>query len=540
MPAAVAEPSSGQGSTPSLPRRERGWRVPLFLVALALGHRALLALLTTTLSADSALYLRSAELYAQGKFGDALLAYGGLHPLYPLLISWFGRLVGDFVAGGYVVSVVAGSLAVIPLHSVVRTLTSPRLALWAGLLYALHPELAMESSEVMTTGLFLLFFLGAISLFVLALRSNSPRSLVGSGVSVALAFMTRPEGVLLLPAFAVGLGIELVRRRRRGEPGARRLLAGVGIGAAAALLICLPYALGLRVRTGAWSMTPRATASFLWGRVVSSLRGDKGERPSTPEASFRKASPLRALGKVNRALYPYALPFLAVGLALGRRRVGRWSELWLLWGSAFLTAAPALLAYLLSAHFRPSHRYFLPATALMLPWMAAGLTAVYDGLARTRRGPRWGAALLGCFALVLLVRSVRWRRPEERSFLEAGRWLRAQPGEGPRRIVSSSDKISYYGGCDHLPLPPYVSEERRERARVRDKTVEVAGNVYDAYSYMSYQRAAFLVVDADTLGKLHPDYFEGLRALGFEQVGMFPPTPDSRLETVWVFRLNLD
>src|SRR5262245_31532623 len=131
-------------------------RALLLLSALAIAHRAVITNWTCAVAADGPRYMWAAQDFSKGDYDRA---YGSrLHPLYPLLCAAAGTVLGSVERGGYLVSLVASSLVLVPLFVVTRALLGPRVALWSCFLYALHPTLALEGTENFSTGFFLATF----------------------------------------------------------------------------------------------------------------------------------------------------------------------------------------------------------------------------------------------------------------------------------------------------------------------------------------------------------------------------------------------
>jgi hypothetical protein len=227
-------------------RRYRWFALGILLLAAA--WRAAIALTIPCAARDSVMFCSHAR--GLGEKGLAYLREPGnqQHPLYPavLLATQRGfRLLGapdtpmTWQRSGQFVSWLAGitvvALAWVFTLRVVRRLGLPVDARLAGcfglLLAALLPLNVWLSAEAMSDELHLVFYLvGALAL--LSLDKTSAAGVCG--LAAGLAFLTRPEGMVLLPA---GLAAILVVR---GAPWRARMLRGLVM--LAAFLVCaLPY-----------------------------------------------------------------------------------------------------------------------------------------------------------------------------------------------------------------------------------------------------------------------------------------------------------
>src|SRR5688572_15516294 len=257
---------------------------PLPLLVLAFALRAALALWTSTLAADGAFHLMTAQGLLDGRFGE-LLGTWRMHPLNPILTAGMGTLLGGVEAGGTVVGVLLSSLALLPLMALARRFWSERIAGWTGLLYALHPTLVHEGTEVLNTGCYLFFFLSALAAGVFAIETRRRALFALCGLACGLLYLTRPEG-LLVPFF---LALMLLGRLK-SDP--KRLALGGLLAVAIAVAVSAPYLLWLRSHTGRWTLTTRAAAQLL-------------ASPSTEPAAETGRNPAYKIFKTTlKAQYP--------------------------------------------------------------------------------------------------------------------------------------------------------------------------------------------------------------------------------------------
>lgn len=130
-------------------------------------------------------------------------------PVYPLLLLLFRPLL-DWEAAAIAVAVVSSLAALALLYAIGRTLGLSKTALAVGLLpfQAVAPFL-FQSIRGYADTTFVALMLGAILAF---LRTRTARGAAVSGLLASLAALTRPEGLLLVPAF---VGLRLIRPPRR-------------------------------------------------------------------------------------------------------------------------------------------------------------------------------------------------------------------------------------------------------------------------------------------------------------------------------------
>lgn len=182
-------------------------------------------------------------------------------PLYPLAIVAASSVVRLFLhasepvimqVGAQAASAFAGVLLVIPMFLLGRRLFNSTVALGAAVLFQFLPVPARVTSDVLTESLFLLLTATALFYGVKALRSRSMRAFALCGLFTGLAYLTRPEGLLVaLSAAAVLLFVQWIPELRRPWTETVRHAAALTLGAAC---VALPY----MVVIGGVSMKPNA------------------------------------------------------------------------------------------------------------------------------------------------------------------------------------------------------------------------------------------------------------------------------------------
>jgi 4-amino-4-deoxy-L-arabinose transferase-like glycosyltransferase len=519
-----------------------------------------------TVATDSAYYLWIAEYFQSGDVERGLIGFGGTHPLYSILTALAGTLCGDTIAGAYLVSITASALGVLGLYLLVRLWWNWQVAGWTALLALFHPVLSVECAEVMQTGLFLCLLIWALYSYSLGLRRWWLGYLL-SGLFSGLAFLTRPEGVYLIPLLSGAWLLSVIVAWRKGanlpplgesrlRTVVRNTLALIVTGVFL-LLTAGPYLVWIRARTGAWALSVRPSSAFLMGgagletppppnpfpsppappcttpgtqdpcsgaETTTATRDPQPQAvpPSRKRGLFREAS--RAL---QGALYGPLIPFVLLGLSLGRRAGVPWTYYGASLGLFLVPLVPAVLLSALSRGSHPvSHRYFLPITCAALPWAALGLleasrwlrSRVWDSPTRILR--RGVAPVLQSGLLILLIsKSMVPPRAGEGAFVEAGEWVRTS-GLFKQVAWVTGDKLAYYCGISFQqgtrpgetghPTSEFTNECKRRDVRL-------------------------VVLDEKSLSKLPSDFLMTVRALGFLEIARFPRIPQSRRVSVYVF-----
>jgi Gpi18-like mannosyltransferase len=168
---------------------------------------------------DGRWYLRIAEsgyFYTPGRQSSV-----AFFPAFPMLLRGVAAVVGDVRVGGWLLSVLAGALAVVLFAGWVRTRLPRPAALTAVAVLVVYPYAFFLHGAVYSDGLFLATAIGA---FVLLER----RMYWLAGVVGAVATAGRPVGV----AVAVGLVVRLleIRAEARTPPMTAGGVAGSAAG----------------------------------------------------------------------------------------------------------------------------------------------------------------------------------------------------------------------------------------------------------------------------------------------------------------------
>ena len=194
MPCSDASlPSSGVGGHgPNVRRRY----VTLLLLLLAcLVPRALMAWKMGGICPDAVVYIQVAESFDKGLLHNA--HQFGLN-LFPAILMLLHRSGLDWELAGKLWNVAVSCLTVLPLYGWARRQFDNRVALAAGCLYALHSELIRWSPEGIRDPTF--WFFMALSMYLLwraVAEARLPFFLL-AGLAMAMAAMTRSEGLFLL------------------------------------------------------------------------------------------------------------------------------------------------------------------------------------------------------------------------------------------------------------------------------------------------------------------------------------------------------
>jgi hypothetical protein len=396
-------------------------------------------------------------------------------PFYPLCVLAMSYPVRHLAAGDELVvmqlsaqstSALAGTLLVIPLFFLGRNLFNSRTGFWAAFLFQCWPAGSRVLSDALSEGVFLLLIATGLWLALQAFRTGSRVRFAACGLCSGLAYLTRPEGVLLVAATGmVLLGLQLAPARRRPWSQVASCAAALVV---AALAVSSPYMAVIR------NFTNKTTGlEILEG--ASSKRLDSPARPTLtviPLAVYGADSKdfdfwkhhawcLKSVGLEIMKGYHYIAWFPALlGLVWYRRRLwevpGAWVlivlmvlDLVVLWRVAFVAGYVAqrhsLLTVMVSLFW---------AVAMMMTIVAA-LVAALRRLALLStteklwtKAEAWSMLLLLGLAVSGLPKTLEPLHRNRAGFHAAGQWLaaRIQPGE---QILDPFCWAEYYAGQVH-------------------------------------------------------------------------------------------
>jgi len=167
-------------------------------------------------TADGTFYHRIAGRIAQGLgytwlWPDGVVTYAGHYPVgYPALIGAAYAVFGAHPGVAMALNALIGSLAALAVHRLSLRASTPRLALIAGLVVALHPGLVAYTPALMSEGVTAAFVTCA-AWITMRIRdvaeANSLRLpwkwLAFLGFVVGLASLVRPQSIVFAPLFAI-------------------------------------------------------------------------------------------------------------------------------------------------------------------------------------------------------------------------------------------------------------------------------------------------------------------------------------------------
>ncbi|MCI0463733.1 MAG: glycosyltransferase family 39 protein [Gemmataceae bacterium] len=205
--------SPGQEGEPVTSGRRRDLALVGLLLVAALALRGWLLWHTEVAARDSIGFIRYALQFEKQSWGD-VLCDNHQHPGYPLTVlavSWPARALSDaplvdmMRVSAQLASVLAAVLLVVPMYFLGKLLFHRPGGFWSALVFQCLPVSSQILSDGLSEALFLLLTATGLLLAGLALRGRSPGRFALCGLVCGLAYLTRPEGALLLIATLLSL-----------------------------------------------------------------------------------------------------------------------------------------------------------------------------------------------------------------------------------------------------------------------------------------------------------------------------------------------
>ena len=475
----------------------------IFLLGGALALRMLLYKWTYLIAIDgTGFYLNPAQDFASGRWMDGLAV--GYHPLYPILVASLSKVLGDFELSGQMVSILFGTLTVIPIYFLAKGAFNRWTAFISSVFLAILPRHVALSADFLSDPTYTFFFISAVWLGWEALRGDDWKLPFLAGLATGLAYLTRAEGIGVLLVLGPWL---LFRKMSFHSWDYKRNGFACFILLFSFLLVASPYILYLHYYTGTWTISRKpavdravvlikrklffqkpkvAKATEQFDEIVKRL-GEKGKTPAMGLSKW-----LWGLGSFFKLFAETCHPILFLLFIIGLVRRKAFPS----WGGeeGFLLSIIclyALILYCLSSLSYISHRYFLSLVVLCLIWSGRGLLELHQLLIQRVSSEKLkkihftktkGMVFLTLLIVVIILPiTIHPQRAEKQGRKEAGLWIKNHSMSKPS-IYTDMTRVNYYAGGKMIFLEDekILYHEIMERARsegadffvISDKKIE--------------------------------------------------------------------
>lgn len=229
----------------------------LFLIALFI-RLSILKYYRMPLTGDAAIYSKIAWGIKTGH---------GLHwwsvvwsPFYPFMIFLFSIFSGSLESAAYSVSIVLGSLTVLPLFFLAKRIFDYRIAYLSSILVVFFPALVVISAVPLSEATYTFFLLITVLCGWLFMSKRSYLYATLFGLLSGICYLTRPE---FLVAFAFMLLVFLVIELKKKSEKRNRTFALLGLSVIGFLILALPYIKFMHSQTGHWILSGKTAHNIL-------------------------------------------------------------------------------------------------------------------------------------------------------------------------------------------------------------------------------------------------------------------------------------
>lgn len=451
----------------------------------------------TPIYPDSVHYAIMGKHLVSGNLQEGLSTFWP--PLYPFLVGLSSLVFRDIETGGKFVSLLAGSMLVIPVYSLIRFLYGKDAAFIGAFIVAIHPPLIRYSTTILTESTYTTLFVSVLFAGLRAISGGAYVTFFSVGVLLGACYLLKPESIGYLGLMAIlTLGTSLLGNHLPPSEVLFRIMALV----AGASLLSLPYLLFLRRTTGGWTISDKFRAhvhpSEIWEKrwfglpkggtttladrlyAGASRNDDSLENRGLPAADVsslrmmtaRSVEALRSEAKL--LTYGMTPPHFMLLMGLGMFKTEWLKEFYLL---SFFTAT--LIGYALCPD-EINGRLLVPLLPVTICWVAGGFKTVEDWLVEFLKQTKisravplinpatlrlWMITALGFSMLPWLVYSLMTIPAAPMiEFKEAGRWVNEHSQTSPL-IMATRPFIAFYAGGRPVYLPAEEYQTVVEHAR---------------------------------------------------------------------------
>ena len=511
------------------------WLLPILLFIGAVVVRLYLVFFSNVITPDGILYIKITKLIESGDWKKASeFSFGGksdIH-LYLFLLSFFHKVIPDWELAGRMVSVLMGSLAVIPFFLLIKGIFDIRIAAISSLFYIISPRLADYSSDVLREPTFWFFSITALWLAWGGISRRSLPYLILSSFFTGLSIFTRIEGFSILAVIFLWIIWHYWKR----DSDYRRLLLSLLVFIIALPVLFSPFFILLRIKLGEWNFSYALTKISLL-----MMSGSKETLELTPN-NIQGLPPVipvfLELAKSHRYIIflsdvllklfkslNVVFACLAIIGILGRRRIAynRSEILIAIWfGVFFLTA----FLYLSKIYYL-SGRHGLLMGIPMLIWAGIGFLELEDRVSSWLKRIRPAhfltknttAVLILLILIVVLPKTLSPGSCEKRELKEAGLYLKAKGYSG---VVFAGEprlyRIAFYADSEFDSLP-------------------FAQTIDELVGFMKKGNARFLILDEKTDNASYRNILNSLQPSVFEKVDL-PALEKFREYSLSLYRLK--
>ncbi|MCU0644497.1 MAG: glycosyltransferase family 39 protein [bacterium] len=475
---------------------------------------------------DEINYLKLGASGAIHGFSHVLHPYWS--PLYPFTIALMGKVCPNYELAGRLVSIIFGTLLIVPVYFFSRKHFGRRAAILNSLLIAFFPALIESSTADETEPLYIFVAVTGILTGFSVLNHKSVFRAFVVGILFAFAYLTRPEGIGLYFVF-IGILVcvtlfEIVMYRKFRSA---LILIVVTLGF---VITSSPYLIYLKKTTGQWTISSKGTTNFQ-GEISVMENADKSDglnpwlklskdNTTLPDddiyhtGEFLKKSYQPVAGNktseeqqvVSATLFLIVKKFLknflqvikggiaqVLGLPiLALIILGLWGKAWdkkRMIRDGYLLTYVGFFWFIVVPMFHFTERYMLPMVPIVLIWSGIGIEYLMEWFEKTwesfdlKLKSNKMVMLRNAFILIFIASlfipayirviarnpfdATEWAEPVEQK--KAGLWLKKYCGNEVPVVMAWSHAVSFYAGNYNINQSITIPHNDLDRALVYAK-----------------------------------------------------------------------
>lgn len=490
------------------------WQLLTGFVLLAFAIRLFLLRYEYVVTPDGVYYALLGKNLVSGNFREGLSTYWP--PLYPFLVGMFSLIFQDLEFGGRLVSVLAGSLLVIPVYLWIRDSYGKEVTFLGMFFTVVYPSLIGYSTKLLTESTYTLLFMIGILTGWSALSKAKRGLFLLTGSVFGACYLIRPEAIGYMGLMIILTLIACPFHLQFKKVVVNTLILILGF-----IIFSLPYTLYLHQETGRWTISEKLVhlgqgpgwfrlsedgQSTLADELYAGNRsagdpvngGLKSNSPQLKTSNFSVNSIKRFIKKLKyqyEVVIPEVFPPLVIllsGVGLFRTK----------WSKERVKREIYLMLFLIStvigyAFTVQESRYLVPLSPILICWISKGIVESADWLVETAESiDKKGNLLIKNqplirFVLVMLVllslmpaitypmRSNKLEQPFE--LKHASLWIKNHSDSSPV-IMATSPVVAFYAEGKHLYLPneeysvvlEYARQKKVDYIVIDDQTVPLS------------------------------------------------------------------
>jgi len=442
----------------------------LLLVIIALIPRIIVFLQPQIITIDGTLYIKMAKLFSEGRYEGT---YGSYFSLYPLLIFLVQRFIGDWELSGRLISITLGTLTVIPVFLLGRSLYDEKIGWFSAVFYITLPNLLRFDTQVIRDPTLWFFILFAMWLVWEGNQKNQPVLFALASVSAGLGALTRVEGFIVWGALGFYIAFKKVT-----QTAIKRKVLNLSF-----FILIFPLLVSVILfsfKKASSEMAVREMSSFslkfIGAHAQTVLQPEDpidamGEKtfyslPAISQDSLELASRHRLILAISEVIYKFikSANLLIILILLGfwkRRKQGLISSDWY---GIYVFVALFIMSVLYSRqlhYFSTRHGLTLVIPTLFLA--GHGLTSIAESFSRRLNWPASGwpsvrkyfLHLLMIFStIIFLAQGISFERTDKFIQKESGLWLKEKGYQGsvimgPKKLR----RLAFYANGTFLVMP---------------------------------------------------------------------------------------